>query len=210
MRYAYIRSWLFLSLSFVYGQADLALNSSSTSLFLPTTTIITTSVNNHTTTITSLITAAPSQSTNTTASTTTTATLPSLSNTPVCTVQCFEQSVSAAGCDSEAAVSCYCTRVNFTSALAECVFNSCPSDQLQSSEQLASQFCNVQNVTLSFPTPTSSSTSTSSTSSSSTPTGSGTTTSSSASSSPSANDADRNIQPGRLSALLLIPCLLLL
>ncbi|KAI9441579.1 hypothetical protein H4582DRAFT_1933607 [Lactarius indigo] len=110
----------------------------------------------------------------TTPSTTTSAPYPSLTGYPSCVTDCLTFAVARANCTSITAVNCYCPSRIFPDALYTCVAGNC-STNVPSAENLAQQFCALDNVTVSF-------SSTAAPSSSSSPSASSTTSTSSLSS----------------------------
>ncbi|KAG8757119.1 hypothetical protein FRC12_010386 [Ceratobasidium sp. 428] len=87
----------------------------------------------------------------------TTTTYPSLGDASPCVVNCMQVSVAQAGCSTITQVDCFCPSPQFRNTLVQCVASNCPSD-LTSGEDLGQQFCNIVNVTVTYPpAPTSSS-----------------------------------------------------
>ncbi|KAF8270212.1 hypothetical protein EI94DRAFT_1723397 [Lactarius quietus] len=86
---------------------------------------------------------------NTTPTTTSSAPFPSLTGYPACVVNCLTFAVARTNCTSITDVACYCPNPIFPNALYSCVAGNC-STNVPSAENLARQFCAVDNVTLSF------------------------------------------------------------
>ncbi|KAI9465221.1 hypothetical protein BJY52DRAFT_672340 [Lactarius psammicola] len=107
----------------------------------------------------------------TTPSTTTSAPYPSLTGYPSCVTDCLTFAVARSNCTSITAVNCYCPSRIFPDALYTCVAANC-STNVPSAENLAQQFCALDNVTVSFASTAAPSTSTSPSASSTTPTSS--------------------------------------
>ncbi|KAI0295242.1 hypothetical protein BC826DRAFT_1104345 [Russula brevipes] len=141
-------------------------DNSTTSPNATSTTASTTTYVNLTTTdalgstiVTSIpITVAPS-TTPTTASSTP---WPSLTGYPTCVTDCLNHAVAQVNCTSVVAVACYCTNRTFPDELYKCVASSCGTN-VPSAENLAEQFCAIDNVTLTFSATAAPSTSTPST-----------------------------------------------
>ncbi|KAH9012190.1 hypothetical protein EDB84DRAFT_1569301 [Lactarius hengduanensis] len=125
---------------------------------------------------------------NTTSSTTSSAPYPTLTGYPSCVTDCLTYAVAQANCTSITAVNCYCPSRVFPDALYTCVAGNCSTD-VPSAENLAQQFCALDNVTVSF-----SSTAAPSPSSPSSPSASAATSTSSSSSS-SSNAASASSWP---------------
>ncbi|KAH8996878.1 hypothetical protein EDB92DRAFT_1842554 [Lactarius akahatsu] len=86
---------------------------------------------------------------NTTSSTTSSAPYPTLTGYPSCVTDCLTYAVARANCTSITAVNCYCPSRIFPDALYTCVAGNCSTD-VPSAENLAQQFCALDNVTVSF------------------------------------------------------------
>jgi len=91
------------------------------------------------------------------ATSTVTAQFPSLSGVSDCVTQCLQSAVSQVNCTTIIDTSCYCGQQAFANATASCAATTCP-DQVDATENLAKQFCNVASASLSFPPTPSSST----------------------------------------------------
>jgi len=98
------------------------------------------------------------------ASSTNTAQYPSLTGIPPCATTCFETAISQSNCSSVVDVNCFCVSGKFPKGIVSCISTTCPT-LLNTTEQLAQQFCNLasSSSSLSFPTPTTTSTATSGT-----------------------------------------------
>jgi len=98
------------------------------------------------------------------ASLTSTAQYPSLTGIPPCATTCFETAISQSNCSSVIDVNCFCISGNFPKGIVSCISTTCPT-LLNTTEQLAQQFCNLasSSSSLSFPKPTTTSTATSGT-----------------------------------------------
>jgi len=92
---------------------------------------------------------------------TNTAQFPSLTGVPPCATTCFETAISDANCTSVIDINCFCVSGKFPKGIVSCISKTCP-DLLNSTEQLAQQFCDVgpNSTSLSFPAPTTTSTAT--------------------------------------------------
>ncbi|KAH9175011.1 hypothetical protein EDB89DRAFT_430381 [Lactarius sanguifluus] len=124
---------------------------SSTSSTTTTTTstafgIITTTNSQGSTFVTSIPITIPL---NTTSSPTSSAPYPTLTGYPSCVTDCLTFAVARANCTSITAVNCYCPSRIFPDALYTCVAGNC-STNVPSAENLAQQFCALDNVTVSF------------------------------------------------------------
>jgi len=102
-----------------------------------------------------------SSNSSTSATSTSTAQYPSLSGVPPCATTCFETAISDSNCSSVIDVNCFCVSGKFPKGIVSCISTTCPT-LLNSTEQLAQQFCNLatNSTSLSFPEPTTSSTAT--------------------------------------------------
>ncbi|KIJ63483.1 hypothetical protein HYDPIDRAFT_29290 [Hydnomerulius pinastri MD-312] len=83
-----------------------------------------------------------------------TAGFPSLTGYPMCVSQCLAIAASAANCSSVIAVNCYCASPEFAGAIVNCTARECIGN-LDLSQNLAQQYCNLAMfpASLSFPTP---------------------------------------------------------
>jgi len=120
------------------------------------------STGTHSATTTRSLNPSGSGNSSTSASSTSTAQYPSLSGVPPCVSQCLETAISTSNCTSVIDVNCFCISGKFPKAIVSCVSTTCPTE-LNSTESLAQQFCNIASASpsLTFPLPTTSSTATS-------------------------------------------------
>ncbi|KAG9119882.1 hypothetical protein FRC07_004879 [Ceratobasidium sp. 392] len=80
----------------------------------------------------------------------TTTTYPSLGDASPCVVNCLQVSVAQANCSTIIDVNCYCPSTQFRNTMVQCVASNCP-EELNNSEQLGQQFCNIVSVSLTYP-----------------------------------------------------------